>query len=90
MEHKSDNYTNYDWCSWYSHQRIIKGTGGLGNKRASGDHTIYNIIENGQNTEKRHGDLKRLVVNESPSPNENKKCDKYLDLAKELKKSYGT
>ena len=23
MEHESDNYTNHDWCFWYSHQRII-------------------------------------------------------------------
>ena len=29
MEHEGDNYTNHDWCFWYSHQRIIKGTGGL-------------------------------------------------------------
>ena len=36
MEHKGDNYTNRDWCFWYSHQRIIQGTGGLGNKRTSG------------------------------------------------------
>ena len=27
MEHEGDNYTNRDWCFWYSHQRIIKGTG---------------------------------------------------------------
>ena len=25
MEHKGDNYTNRDWCFWFSHQRIIKG-----------------------------------------------------------------
>ena len=31
---------------------IIKGTGGLGNKRMSGHHPNYYIIENGQNTEK--------------------------------------
>ena len=29
MEHESDEYTNCNLCSWYSHQRIIKGTGGL-------------------------------------------------------------
>ena len=37
MEHLGDNYANRDWCFWYSHQRIIKGTGGLGNKRTSED-----------------------------------------------------
>ena len=38
MEHEVDNNTNRDWCFWYIHQRIIKGTGGLGNKWTSGDH----------------------------------------------------
>ena len=38
VEHQSDSYTNFNWCSWYSHQRIGTGTGGLGNKRTSGDH----------------------------------------------------
>ena len=46
MEHEGDNYTNRDWSFWYSHQRIIKGTGGRGNK-TSGDHSNYDIIENG-------------------------------------------
>ena len=32
-EHKSDGDTNRNYCSWYSHQMIIKGTGILGNKR---------------------------------------------------------
>ena len=66
MEHKSDNYTNRDWCFWYSHQRIIKGTGGLGNKRKSREHPKYYIIENGQNTEKSPGDLKRLAGTQTP------------------------
>ena len=33
VEHKSDCHTNCDWCSWYSHQSIIKRTEGLGNIR---------------------------------------------------------
>ena len=52
MEREGDNYTNPDWCFWYSHQRIVKGTRGIEVGRTSGDHTNYNIIENGQNTEK--------------------------------------
>ena len=28
-----NNYTNSNWCFWYSHRRIDKGTGELGNKR---------------------------------------------------------
>ena len=62
MEHESNNYTNRDWCFWYSHQRIIKEIGGLGNKRTSGDHPNNYIIENDQNTEKSPGDLRRLAV----------------------------
>ena len=57
MEQESDVYTNFDWCSWYNHQRIIKETGGLGNKRTSGEHPNYCIIEIGQNTEKNPGNL---------------------------------
>ena len=49
MDHEGDNYTNRDWCFWYSHQRIIKRTGERGNKRTSGDHPNYSIIENSQN-----------------------------------------
>ena len=66
MEHESDNYTNRELCFWYSYQRIIKGTGGLGNKRTSGDHPNCNIIENGQNTEKSPGYLRRLAVTQTP------------------------
>ena len=32
MEHEGDNYTNRDWCFWYSNQRTIKGTGGFGGR----------------------------------------------------------
>ena len=38
MFHESDDNTNRNWCSWYSHQSINKGIGWLGNKRTSGDH----------------------------------------------------
>ena len=60
MEHEGNNYTNRDWCFWHSHQRIIKGTGGLGNKRTCGEQLNYYIFENGQNTEKSPGDLQSL------------------------------
>ena len=62
MKHEGGNYTNRDWCFWYSHQRVIKATGGLEGKRTSGDHTHNSIIENGKNTEKRPGDFKRLAI----------------------------
>ena len=57
--------TNCNWCSWYSHRRINKGTERLGNKRTSGDHPNYYIIENGQNPEKSPGDLRRLAVTQT-------------------------
>ena len=38
MEHEIGGNTNYNCSSWYSHQRIGTRTGGLGNKRTSGDH----------------------------------------------------
>ena len=41
---------------------MIKGTGGLGGCRTSGDHPNYSTIENDQNADKSPGDLKRLAV----------------------------
>ena len=46
---------------------VTKGTGGLGSWQASGDHPNDNIIENGQNTEKSPGDLRRLAVIQTPA-----------------------
>ena len=42
------------------------GTGGLGSWRTSGDYPNYSITENGQNTEKSPGDLRRLAVTQTP------------------------
>ena len=42
-----------------------KGAGELGSWRTSGDHTNYNIVENGQNTKKSTGDLRRLAVSQT-------------------------
>ena len=62
MEHAGDNYTNCNWCIWNSNQRIAKGTGGHRSWRTRGDHPNNNIIENGQNTKKSPGDLRRFAV----------------------------
>ena len=64
--HESDGDTTCDWRARHSHQRFGTGSGGLGNKRTSEDHPNYCIIENGQNTEKSHGDLRRLAVTQTP------------------------
>ena len=45
---------------------IIRGSGGLGSLRTSGNNPNYSIIENGQNTEKSPGDLRRRVVIQTP------------------------
>ena len=66
MEHESDGDTNSNWCTVYSHQRIDKGTVGLGNKSTSGDHPKNNIIKIGQNTKKNPGDLGRFAVIQTP------------------------
>ena len=66
VEHESDSYTNCNWYTWYSHQRIRKETGGHGNKKRSGDHLNDSIVEDGQNIDKRPADLKRLAVTQIP------------------------
>ena len=66
VEYESDVYTNCYWCSWYSHRKIVKGSGGLGNKRTSGHHLNYCVIEIGTNTEKSPGDLRRFAVIQTP------------------------
>ena len=69
MEHEGDNYANDKWCFWYSHQKIIKGTGWLGNKTTGGDSPNYYIIENDQNPEKSPRDLRRLAITQTPVKN---------------------
>ena len=68
MEHESDGDTNCNWYTRYSHQSSGTGTGGLGNKRTSGDYSDYSIVEIGQNTEKSPGDL-RLAVTQTQVAN---------------------
>ena len=46
--------------------RIVKGTGGLGNKRTSGNHPNNYNIEIGQNTKESPGDLMTLAITQTP------------------------
>ena len=69
MDHEGDYYVNCDWFFWYSNYMIIKVTGGLGSWKTSGDHPNYSIIENGQNTEKSLGDLRRFAATQTPVKN---------------------
>ena len=66
MEHERNGYTNCNWYSWYSHQKIGIGIGGLRNNRMSGDYPNYSIVQIGQNTVKGPGDLRRLAVTQTP------------------------
>ena len=69
MENESNGSSSYNWRTRYGHQMINTRTGGLGNKRTSGDHPNYSIIKIGQNTEKSPGDLRRLAVTQTPMKN---------------------
>ena len=52
MEYESDGDISCNSRTRYSHQRIGKETGGLGNKSTSEDHSNYSIVEIGQNTKR--------------------------------------
>ena len=45
---------------------LLKGLEDFGSWRPSGDHPNQSIIENGENTEKSPGDLRRLAVTQTP------------------------
>ena len=62
MEHEGDGDTSCNWSARYSHQRIVKGTGRIGNKNTSGDHPNDSTVKISQNTEESPGALRRLAV----------------------------
>ena len=74
-----ENWKNYgtwrwrwykpNWCTRYSHQRIATWTGGLENKRMSGDHLNKSIVEIRQNNKESLGDLRKLAVTQTPVEN---------------------
>ena len=55
MEYENDGDTNCNWYGGYSHPRFGTGTDGLGNKRTSGEHPNYSMVEIGPYTEKSPG-----------------------------------
>ena len=69
MDHEDDNDTKCNWRARYGHQRTGIEIGGFGNKRTSGHHSDYSIVEIGQNTEKSPGDLRRLAVTQNSVEN---------------------
>ena len=62
MEHEGDNYTNCDWCFWYSNWRILKGLEELevGGRKETIQTT--GLLR----AEKSPGDLRRLAVTQTP------------------------
>ena len=66
MEHESNSDTNHYLCTRF---RIGTGIGGHSNKRTSEEHPNYSIVKIGHNTEKSPGDLRRLVVTQTPVRN---------------------
>ena len=69
MEHESDGDTNYNWCTWYGHQRTDTVTGGLRNKKKNGGHPNYSIMKITQNTEESPGHLRRIAVTQTAERN---------------------
>ena len=57
MKHRNDGDTKCNLYARYSHERLVTGTEGLGNKRTNEDYPNNRIVEIGQNTEKSSGDL---------------------------------
>ena len=62
MEHVSGGNTNFNWSTWYSHQKIDTVAGTLVNKKMSGDDPNYIIFKIWQNTEKSPGNLERDLL----------------------------
>ena len=65
-EQEIDGDTNCNWSSWRSQKSIGTGTGGLRNRKTSGDHSNYSIIKIAQNTEDSPGDLRKLTLSQTP------------------------
>ena len=76
--------SNCDWFAQYSQQLIGKGTRRLGNKRMSGDHPNNSIVEIGQNTKKSPGDLRGLVVAQTPPANAGVKNSQMSKISDEV------
>ena len=65
MEHESDCDRIYKWCAWHVSQNLGKETERNGNRWANRDHPKSTIVVVRQNTEKSHGDLRRLLVTQT-------------------------
>ena len=61
IEHKSDDDTNYNWCTKNGPHRVGKETEKVRNKRTKQNRPNYSITKISQNTEKNSGDLRRLA-----------------------------
>ena len=69
MEHAGDDCANCDWCFRHNNKRFIEGPGGLGGWRIGRDYPNDSTAENGQNSEMRPGDSRRLAITQTPVKN---------------------
>ena len=65
MKYEGDGDSSSNYCTCDNPQRMGKGTGRLGNKKAGEDHPDYSITKISQNTEKSPGDLRRIAVTQT-------------------------
>ena len=75
MEQEIDNYINLDQFFGTATKGLLKGQEGFNIWKKTGDHPNNSIIENGRNTEKSPGDLRRLAVNSNSSKNPSANAD---------------
>ena len=69
IELESEADSSCNWSARYSHQRLGRATGGLGNKRTSRDHPNKRFVKFGQNSQKSRRDLRWLAVSKTPVRN---------------------
>ena len=66
MEHGGDGDTDCIWCTWNDPQLLGNEAGRVGNRWTSRDYPIHCIAKNVQDTEKSPGNLRRLVITQTP------------------------
>ena len=66
MKHEGDGDSNCVLCIWNDPKTVKKKTREIGNQEENRNQPDNWIVEIGKNTEKSHGDLRRLVVTQTP------------------------
>ena len=66
VEHEGNGDTCCDWRGWNGPLRLGKGAGRDENQEMNRGNQNYCMVKIDQNTEKSHGDLRRLAIIQSP------------------------